>query len=262
MARRTPPSQLIGSGLIPQQFLNEDIGIEDTYQSTLANLGKNERSLFQEYGVTGGIGEGGAVNFQIDPTNSRGQYQQLLQSIGNQLGQAKTEVRGRGLGRAGLAKAREGLIRYMMSGEKSGLLNQFQKGAGDIFGQRGQALTTKNRARTALEGSALDWWNQYGPDDPDGNVAEPAPSEAPAPSIPQLPQLGVGYGSNSFYQPVPAGQQPWQQEAPAMAPTPQAPSLPQLGVDYSNYSFYQPYKPPPKKKPASSGGGGGVMYAM
>jgi hypothetical protein len=195
MARRTPPSQLIGSGLIPQSFLNEDIGIEDTYQSTLANLGKNERSLFQDYGFQGGIGEGGAVNFQIDPTNSRGQYQQLLQSIGNQLGQAKTEVRGRGLGRAGLAKAREGLIRYMMSGEKSGLLNQFNKSAADIFGQRGGALTAKNRARNALEGSALDWWNQYGPDDPDGNVAEPAPSEAPAPSIPQLPQLGVDYGS-------------------------------------------------------------------
>jgi hypothetical protein len=254
MARRPPPQQLIGSGLIPQQFLNEDIGIEDTYQSTLANLGKNERSLFQDYGFTGGIGESGAVNFEIDPTNSRGQYQQLLQSIGNQLGQAKTEVRGRGLGRAGLAKAREGLIRYMMSGEKSGLLNQFQKNAGDIFSQRGGALTTKNRARNALEGSALDWWNQYGPDDPDGNVAEPAPSGAPVPVGPlpaQSPpgaEPGQAYGANSFYQP-----------APALAPS-FSPSLPQLGQDYGPDSFYQPYQPP--QPPPKRGGGSRQYQAM
>lgn len=170
MARRTPPPQLIGSGLIPETFQQDYAGYENEYQNKLAGLGRDERSLFADYGFQGGVGADGAVNFQADPTAQHGLYQQLLQNIGGQLGQARNETRGRGIGRAGLAKARENLIRYMMSGEKTGLLSNFQKGAAGIFGGRGAALTDRNRGFNTVEGNALDWWNQYGPDDPSGNV--------------------------------------------------------------------------------------------
>lgn len=61
---------------------------------------------------------------------------------------------------------------------------------------------------------------------------------SPAP----IPQLGVDYGANSFYQPV--------------VPN----SSPQLGVDYGGDSFYQPVvkKPPPVRL----AGGGGRQVAM
>lgn len=257
MARRPAPQQLIGSGLIPETFQKDYAGIEDQYQQTLGGLQRDERSLFADYGFQGGIGEGGQVNVQTDPNATNGLYQKLLGNIGNQLGQAKTEVRGRGLGRAGLAKARENLIRYMMSGEKSGLLTNFNKSAASIFGQRGDALTTRNRGFNQAEGSALDWWNQYGPDDPDGNVSEPAPSGAPVPTAPlpaQSPpgaEPGQSYGANSFYQPV----------APAFAPSPSfSPSIPQLGDDYGANSFYQPYQPPPP--PPKRGGGSRQFMTM
>lgn len=201
MARRIPPPQLIGSGLIPETFQSEYAGYENDYQSKLAGLGRDERSLFADYGFQGGVGVDGSVNFQADPTTQHGLYQNLLRNIGGQLGQAKQEVRGRGLGRAGLAKARENLIRFMMSGEKSSLLNAFNKNATNLFGQRGAALTDRNRNFNMLEGKALDWWNQYGPDDPDGNVAEPtdevelpsfAPAMTPVPGTPSYPNSLLG----------------------------------------------------------------------
>lgn len=172
MARRQPPPNLIGSGLIPGQFQEQYNAAEEDYQGGLAGLGRDERNLFQDYGFQGGVGASGAVNFGVDPNNQFGQYQGLLRQIGGQLGQAKQEVKGRGLGRSGLAKARENLIRFMMSGEKANLATGFNKAAGDIFGKRGGALTTRNRRFSDLEGGALEWWNQYGPDDPDGTIPE------------------------------------------------------------------------------------------
>lgn len=181
MARRTPPPQLIGSGLIPGIFEEQYRGAEDAYQSALADLGRSERSLFADYGFTGGVNEGGTVNFQVDPNAQFGMYQGLLRNIGSQLGAAKQEVRGRGIGRAGLAKARENLIRFMMSGEKANLLTNFNRSASDLFGKRGQALTARNRAFSDIEGGALDWWNQYGPEDPDGSIPEPQAQAVVAP---------------------------------------------------------------------------------
>lgn len=178
MARRLPPPRLIGSGLIPETYQGQYNAAEEDYQGQLAELQRGERSLFRDYGFQGGIGAGGEVNFGVDPTNQFGAYQSLLRQIGGQLGQAKQEVRGRGLGRAGLAKARENLIRFMMSGEKANLATGFNKAAGEIFAKRGSALTGRNRRFAELEGTALDWWNQYGPDDPDGTIPEPSPPAA------------------------------------------------------------------------------------
>lgn len=187
MARRPPPPRLIGSGLIPGTFQDQYNAAEEDYQGGLAGLQKDERSLFQDYGFQGGIGADGAVNFGVDPNNQFGQYQGLLRQIGGQLGQAKQEVKGRGIGRAGLAKARENLIRFMMSGEKANLATGFSKAAGDIFGKRGAALTGRNRRFGELEGNALEWW--YGPDNPygtipegDGGPAAESPAAAFAPS--------------------------------------------------------------------------------
>lgn len=170
MARRPPPSRLIGSGLIPQQYQDEYNNIENDYTTGLAGLGKEQSSLFQDYGFQGGIDEQGGVNFNTDPNNRFGKYQQLIQSIGAQIAAAKQETSGRGLGKRGLAKARESLIRDMSAGDKSGLVNSFSKSAADIFGRRGQALTARNRGFTGVEGSALDWWNQYGPEDPNAQI--------------------------------------------------------------------------------------------
>lgn len=213
MARRVAPSQLIGSGLIPEQFQKEYAGYENDYQGALSGLQRDERNLFADYGFQGGVGAGGEVNFQADPNANHGLYQQLLQNIGGQLGQAKQEVRGRGLGRAGLAKARENLIRFMMSGEKSNLLSNFNKGAAGIFGARGDALTARNRGFNTVEGNALDWWNQYGPEDPDGTLPEPGSGtndqQMPAFSssmIPNFDQMNEGYAASpsrpTYQQPI------------------------------------------------------------
>lgn len=257
MARRTPPPQLIGSGLIPETFQQEYAGYENDYQNKLAGLGRDERSLFADYGFAGGVGAGGEVNFQADPNAQHGLYQQLLQNIGGQLGQAKNEVRGRGIGRAGLAKARENLIRFMMSGEKTGLLTNFNKGAANIFGQRGAALTDRNRNFNTLEGRALDWWNQYGPDDPDGNVAEPAPSEQPTPSMAPGMNLPMAGGlpmiPDGGYENIDAGMAGY--VPPAFAPAQADPY-----TSGSPYSFYAPV--PPKRRTGGGGGGGGPMQVM
>ncbi len=165
MARRTPPSRLLGSGLIPQSFQDEANNTENDYTTGLAGLGKQQSSLFQDYGFQGGINEQGGVDFQTDGNNRFGKYQQLIQSIGAQLAAARQETSGRGIGKRGLAKARESLIRDMSAGDKSSLVNNFSKGAADIFGRRGQALTTRNRGFGDTEGRALDWWNQNGPED-------------------------------------------------------------------------------------------------
>lgn len=258
MARRTPPPQLIGSGLIPETFQQEYAGYEDAYQSKLAGLGRDERNLFADYGFTGGVGEDGSVNFQADPNAQRGLYQQLLQNIGGQLGQAKNEVRGRGIGRAGLAKARENLIRFMMSGEKTGLLTNFNKGAANIFGQRGAALTDRNRNFNALEGRALDWWNQYGPDDPDGNVSEPMFGERPAASMaPDMNQPmagGLPIIPDGGYENIDAGMGGY--VPPAFAPTQADP--------YSLYGYADSYVPTARqvRRQRTGGGGGGPMQVM
>lgn len=251
MARRTPPQQLIGSGLIPETFQQDYAGYEDAYQSKLAGLGRDERSLFADYGFAGGVGQDGSVNFQADPNAQYGLYQQLLQNIGGQLGQAKNEVRGRGIGRAGLAKARENLIRFMMSGEKTSLLSNFNKNASNIFGQRGGALTDRNRNFNSVEGKALDWWNQYGPDDPDGNVAEPAPSEEVAPPMPSFapgaygdyagkPMVGLPDGG---YENIDAAWTP-----PSFAP--------------GSYDPYNPVLPTSQARRQRGAGGGGPMQVM
>ena len=194
MARRTPPPRLIGSGLIPDTFQQDYTGAEDEYQGSLAELMRGERSLFQDYGFQGGIGADGAVNFGVDPNAQFGMYQGLLRNIGSQLGAAKQEVRGRGIGRAGLAKARENLIRFMMSGEKANLATGFNKAAADIFGKRGLALSNRNRRFNELEGNALDWWNQYGPDDPDGTISEPGAAASENPAASTAPNYWPGAG--------------------------------------------------------------------
>ena len=179
MARRTPPAQLIGSGLIPSTFDVEYGATEEDYAQQLAALMQQERGLFKDYGFKGGIGTSGDVNFEIDPTAPFGQYQKYLRQAGTQLRGARQQNRGRGLGRTGLARARQNLIRYLMESSKSELLGGFQKSAGDIFGRRGQAATARNRAMSGIQGRALEWWNQYGPQDPDPTAPVPANNEDP-----------------------------------------------------------------------------------
>lgn len=170
MARRQPPSRLIGSGLIPQEYQDQYNNIENDYTTGMAGLGKEQGSLFQDYGFQGGIDEQGGVNFATDPNNRFGKYQQLIQSIGAQIAAAKQETSGRGIGKRGLAKARESLIRDMSSADKSGLVNSFSRSAADIFGRRGAALGNRNRGFAGVEGGALDWWNQNGPEDPNAQL--------------------------------------------------------------------------------------------
>lgn len=167
MARRTPPAQLLGSGLIPSTFDQEYGAAEEDYAQQLAALMQQERGLFKDYGFKGGIGTSGDVNFEIDPTARFGLYQEYLRKAGTQLRGARQHPRGRGLGRTGLARARQNLIRFLLESSKSELLSGLQKSASGIFGQRGSALTARNRAMSGIQGRALEWWNQYGPEDPD-----------------------------------------------------------------------------------------------
>lgn len=259
MARRTPPPTLIGSGLIPENFQNQYAAAEDDYQSGLAGLSREERNLYRDYGFQGGIGESGTVNFEVDPTAPYGQYQSLLRNIGGQLGQARQEVKGRGLGRSGLARARENLIRFMMSGAKADLTTGFTKQAADIFGKRGIALTGRNRRFGELEGQALDWWNQYGPDDPDGSLP------APQPETPRQPQSWPGAGG--YVGQLPPEQVAWQYADPDYA----GPQAIQYGdADYGvnqgmtadpNWPDQaDPYAPITKKKKQNAWSGGGGTY--
>ena len=191
MARRTPPSRLIGSGLIPQDYQDEYNKYENDYTSQLAGLGQEQSNLFQDYGFAGGIDPQGGVNFSTDPNNRFGKYQQLIQSIGAQIESARSESTGRGIGKRGLAKARERLIKDMSAGDKSSLVNNFSRSASGIFGRRGEALGTRDRGFASTEGRALDWWNQYGPEDPNAvldvpPVTDPGgggdPNTSPGPS--------------------------------------------------------------------------------
>lgn len=259
MARRTPPPQLIGSGLIPETFQKDYAGVEDEYQGKLAGFQRDERGLFADYGFSGGIGADGAVNFQADPNANYGLYQQLLQNIGGQLGQARNEVRGRGIGRAGLAKARENLIRFMMSGEKTGLLTNFNKGAANIFGQRGAALTDRNRGFTEVEGKALDWWNQYGPDDPDGNVGveDSRPAENPVmPSYSPNANNSNGYDASMELAEYLAAKNP----TAAYSADPNAYAQPVYSPPMPDPYYPQPAGPVRRQR--VGGGGGGPMQVM
>lgn len=174
MARRTPPKSLIGSGLIPQSFQDQYNAAQGEYETNIAGLGRDERSLFRDFGFTGGINDQGGVNFQVDPTANYGQYQSFIRNLGGQLQAARAQRSGRGLGKKGLARARENLIRFLGEGDRAGLVSNLTKQASGIFGARGQARSARDRVFGQLEGGALDWWNQYGPEDPDP-VAQSAP---------------------------------------------------------------------------------------
>lgn len=191
MPRRAPPKQLLGSGLIPALFDTRASDLRAEYGRTLADLLRNEGSLFRDTGFKGSIGEGGALTFDVDPTANFGSYQNLLRDAATQLMGARQAAASRGI-KGGLAKSRQALIRQMIEANKSNLLTGFQNKASELWSARGHALGNLQGGLNRLEGEALDWWNQYGPDDPE--PAPPAPPPAAAPPAPPPPPAWIPPG--------------------------------------------------------------------
>lgn len=185
MARRKPPASLIGSGLIPPEFQDQFNAAQEEYDTQMAGFGRQERNLFQDFGFQGGIDESGNPRFEVDPRANFGQYQMLLRGVGDQIRGAKVQRTGRGLGKRGLARARENLIRFLAQGDKANLFKGLQQGAGNIFGGRAGAIGARNRALSAAERAALAWWDQNGPSDPD-----PVPAGFAGPNA--MPGFNVG----------------------------------------------------------------------
>lgn len=172
--RRPPPASLLGSGLIPANFEQQGADIEHDYTSRLAELAGGEQNLYRDAGFRGQIDPTtGQVSYSTDPTATFGKYQTMLRSLAENLAGARSDALSRGIGGGGLAQARAGLARFAGSQDQAEMMHSFMDSAADIYRQRGQALTDKNQARTALEGEAQSWWNENAP--PDFGQQSPVP---------------------------------------------------------------------------------------
>lgn len=175
--RRTPPAHLLGSGLIPGSFETRATGIRGAYTDALAGLSGEETNLFKDYGFKGTIDSAGKTNYTVDPTAHFSNYQTWLRGLAENLAGARADSVSRGLGGRGLANARSNLARFAGNQDQADMLNKFTGAATGIFGKRTGALRQQNTDLNSLEGEALQWWEQYGPDDPgSGGPSTPARS--------------------------------------------------------------------------------------
>lgn len=204
--RRTPPSRLLGSGLIPTTYESRATTARDTYGHTMGGLAGEEGNMFRDYGFTGTIDPTtGQASYSVDPTAHFGQYQTWLKGLGDSLAGSRADAVSRGLGGRGLSQARTQLARFSASQQQSDMMNNFQNLAHSIFNRRGEALTTQNRDIGGIEGEALDWWNQYGPQDADpapwgtGHGRMPTPAEIRARQRSKYQRGGYGEGGGGEY---------------------------------------------------------------
>jgi hypothetical protein len=129
--------------------------------------------------------DGSLKDFQIDPNLMHSQAMNLMQSHADNLGTLRNQLAGQHLGRTGLAKQRELLLRFLNGGDTQNLANSFQSQLSGIQGQRGQAAWDMNSAMSAAELAAMQYAMQNG-------LFAPAGSSAPAGT--SLPQASSNAG--------------------------------------------------------------------
>jgi hypothetical protein len=150
---------VIGSGLpLPDIYKNRQAGAEQAYQAALADLAKQQRSQFTQYGFQGDVNEEtGAVNASIDPNLQFGLVQQMLRGHSASRTSLKEGTSGRGLGRSGLAKQRQNLLKFLQQGDVASLGQRFNSGIAGIFGQRGNARRNRDMEFNNAEQDALSY---------------------------------------------------------------------------------------------------------
>lgn len=165
------PRKVIGSGLpIPEVYGERQAAAQRAFEQAMAELSAQERQQSLDFGLrdTGG-------NIEIDPTLSHGLAQKMLRGHSSSLMGARSSMSGRGLGKAGLSRQRERLLRFLQSGETSELANRFTRGKQGFAAQRGALGRGRDDAFNQAESDAILFALQNGlfntdPTMPDGGV--------------------------------------------------------------------------------------------
>jgi hypothetical protein len=172
---------------LPSVFKDQQNQAMQQYQAKLAALAAQEGQTALNFGFKYNRGDDGSLkDFQIDPNLMHSQAMNLMQSHADNLGTLRNQLAGQHLGRTGLAKQRELLLRFLNGGDTQNLANSFQSQLSGIQGQRGQAAWDMNSAMSAAELAAMQYAMQNG-------LFAPAGSSAPAGiSLPQA-SSNAGY---------------------------------------------------------------------
>lgn len=164
--------------------------LQRIYAGTLADLAKEQRGLFTEYGFSGNVDDSGNSAFQVDPNLQYGRVQDLLRTHAMQRKNVAGELVGRNLGRTGLAAQRSALLKTMQGQDLTGLSNNFLRGITGILGQRGSARAGLNSGLFSLDQDQAGWMGGAG----NGTTTSPAVTPPRNSTTPPGGQIqGPGY---------------------------------------------------------------------
>jgi hypothetical protein len=175
----------MASGLISPDLLAQYNQYDTDYGNDLAGYEATEKSGLRDLGF-----QLNGDTLQMDPTAFYGQYQQTLRGLADSLASARSANIGRGIGRRGLAAARERLLRNMNEGDRSALLNRGQDVIGTYNQNKLGAIGRRDTGQLGIYGKAADEWARNAPDDP-GPPAGDGPSAA----------VGVGDAASGYIAP-------------------------------------------------------------
>lgn len=157
---------LRNTGWIDPTLLGDYDKYGTDYDAQLAILGGQDRTALESAGLQ--QGPGGALS--MDPTNFYGTFQNSLRGLADQLHASRSANIGKGLGKRGLAAARERLLRTMAKGDQLGILSGVQHGLDANDTARGNALTARNAGQHTAGERIVNYWAQNAPDDPTADV--------------------------------------------------------------------------------------------
>lgn len=157
---------VIGSGLpIPDVYGGKQAAAQRAFEQALIDLQSQDRDMDLQYGMRQGAG-----GTEIDPANQFGLAQSMLRSNSSALSQSRAALTGRGLGKSGLSRQRERLLRFLQEGDLANLGSRYTRGKQGIAGARSGAARSKDSAFNDAEMEAVMFALQNG-------LFNPAPAD-------------------------------------------------------------------------------------
>ena len=149
---------VIGSLPLPGVYKEKQLAAEAAYQQALAALAAEQRGTFNQFGFEGDVDEkSGAINSRINPNLQFGLVQQMLRGHSSGRTSLKENTSGRGLGKTGLAKQRQNLLKFLQQGDVAGLGQRFHGAIGNIQKERGNARRMRDQEFTQAELEAMQY---------------------------------------------------------------------------------------------------------
>lgn len=149
---------VIGSGLpIPEIYGQKQNSAQRAFEEALAELAAQERQTSLDFGY-----RQGQSGYELDPNLQFGLAQQMLRGHSGALTGARASMSGRGLGKAGLSRQRERLLRFLQQGDLASLSGRFTRGMQGIQSGRSSARRGRDDAFNMAEAEALQYAIQNG----------------------------------------------------------------------------------------------------